>query len=233
LSEYGINNALKSGLQNKCKTCLSGIWSSYRSTEVFKNKRKQKRNLHSENIQKRKKYSEMKKTNPAEYNKIKQERKKYAIIYRQKIKGDEQKQILHNQTKNNWEKNKMRNDIFYKTYRSFKANFKNRIEKNGNKTFSLLSYSFDDFINRIGSKTQGYHLDHKIPVSWFKEFDPNIIYNLDNLHWITADENLKKKNTYSHPVPISYWEIAKPFLKDQYISRFEYFHKCVIDTSFS
>jgi hypothetical protein len=65
-----------------------------------------------------------------------------------------------------------------------------------------------------------YHIDHKVPQSWFKVGSPKKIVNhLDNLHVIDAKYNLSKRNFWSDPVPQSFLELARPHLKKKYLTK--------------
>lgn len=49
--------------------------------------------------------------------------------------------------------------------------------------------------------TEGWHLDHRIPVSWFNLENENcrkLAFNYKNLQPLWSEDNLKKKNFYSH-----------------------------------
>jgi hypothetical protein len=89
---------------------------------------------------------------------------------------------------------------------------------NGNKsqtTFKLLGWTTDDLVNKLGEK--GENLDHKIPISWFKDNTPvNIIWNLNNLQWVSERYNKTKRNSWRDDVNLEYLELVKNYLKDQY-----------------
>jgi hypothetical protein len=63
-----------------------------------------------------------------------------------------------------------------------------------------------------------YHIDHKIPKSWFKSDTPSIVVNnINNLQVIDAVYNLSKYDKWADSVCIEYFNIAKPHIKKQYI----------------
>jgi|688.fasta_scaffold504818_2 hypothetical protein len=96
-----------------------------------------------------------------------------------------------------------------------------------NKTMTttvMLGYSYDDFKNFVNESKlplEGNHVDHKCPISWFKEDVPASVANsLDNLQIITEHENETKSQWWSHPISEKYYEIIKVWIKDEYLQRF-------------
>jgi hypothetical protein len=90
------------------------------------------------------------------------------------------------------------------------------------KTYDMLGYTSDDLRKHLGEKAYlSDHVDHKIPVSWFcYETPANIVCGLDNLSWLSEQENLKKNNWYANSVSFTYWNTAKDFIIDEYKDRF-------------
>jgi hypothetical protein len=85
------------------------------------------------------------------------------------------------------------------------------------KTQELLGYSYDDFIEQIGIPNSDEHIEHKVPMSWFKEETPiNIIWNLKNLQILPSFENLSKGNRYSHELEDEFQHQINEYLKDEY-----------------
>jgi hypothetical protein len=123
----------------------------------------------------------------------------------------------YNETKNKWYNEKMKNDPIFKSWENLSCNFRNRFNKNGIGLEKLVGYSKKQLIEKLGQPKIDDDLDHKIPVSWFKIFQPEIVYSLDNLQWLNKHKNRKKNNHYCHPISISYFIQIKPILKDEYI----------------
>lgn len=138
---------------------------------------------------------------------------------------------------------KERKNIYLKKYRqknphihTLRNHIKNIKEKIGTiKEKSLieeLGYSSLDFKQHISSLfTKGmawdnigigknkWNVDHKIPITWFKQNTPfNIINNLNNLHPIWWELNIQKGNHYSHEIPKDYYELIFPYVKDELIN---------------
>lgn len=90
--------------------------------------------------------------------------------------------------------------------------------KKNERTAELLGYTAEDFINRYGTGQVNDHVDHKIPKSWFKENTPiNIVWHMDNLHWLPIKENFSKGNRYMTPVSEKYLQIAMPHILESYL----------------
>lgn len=88
------------------------------------------------------------------------------------------------------------------------------------KSKELLGWDKNDFLTRLGPILEGMHIDHKIPVSWFKEGSPvHIINHLDNLQYLPKHINLKKLNTYNDIVNVEYLELCKQHLKEEFLER--------------
>ena len=66
------------------------------------------------------------------------------------------------------------------------------------------------------------HIDHKVPVSWFKQTTPiSIVNSLENLQVLSASENIAKSNKFAHPISENYYNIILKYIKKNYISRLE------------
>lgn len=81
----------------------------------------------------------------------------------------------------------------------------------------LLGYSLKDFTDKFPNIPKNYHIDHKIPISWFiQETPPNIINALDNLQLLQSTINIKKRNFYSDKISKEFYEKIIGFIKDKY-----------------
>ncbi len=233
IEDFGINNALKSGIQNKCKICLSNLSKKIRKTDSYREKRRISRKESNEKDNRRIEYYNLKKNRDPKYYELLNKAKDRSQENRKMISQSSELKSKVNEVKNNWDKKKRLTDNNYRTYKNFKSNFRSRYINKKESTFQCLNYSFEEFIESIGFQPQDYHLDHKIPVTWFKEFIPNEIYSLDNLHWISKTENITKRNCWAHPVKLSYFKLIEKNLKPQYLNRFEIIYDNVVDVLFS
>jgi hypothetical protein len=94
------------------------------------------------------------------------------------------------------------------------------------KTKSILGYSNFVFKTHIenqfknGMNWENIHIDHKIPLSWFKTETPiGIVNNLLNLHPLSAFDNISKLNRFNHKVDNEYWIECKEFIKEEYLDK--------------
>lgn len=88
------------------------------------------------------------------------------------------------------------------------------------RTMQLIGYTAEEFIAQLGQREPGFDLDHKIPITWFKENTPlNIIWDLDNLQWISIKDNRSKGNRTVHPVSESYLQIVLPYIKKGFVKK--------------
>jgi hypothetical protein len=64
----------------------------------------------------------------------------------------------------------------------------------------------------------GFHVDHKIPITWFFEDTPIYIINhLDNLQLLPSIDNLSKLNRYCHIVSNDFLQLAKNYINPKYL----------------
>jgi len=87
-------------------------------------------------------------------------------------------------------------------------------------TIELLKYSpleLKEHLDKQGMDWNKHHIDHKIPVTWFKSnTPPHIVNDLRNLQPINANENKSKSNKFGNLVPSSYIYDIETYVKKQY-----------------
>jgi hypothetical protein len=65
------------------------------------------------------------------------------------------------------------------------------------------------------------HVDHNIPVNWFKDGTPfSIVNNLNNLKYVSKEYNLTKQNFWFDNITVEFYHIAKQYIKDIFLERF-------------
>ena len=89
-----------------------------------------------------------------------------------------------------------------------------------NSTEVLLGYSAEqlkEHLNKQGMNWGEHHIDHKIPVTWFKpETPPHIVNDLRNLQPLSPEENRSKLNRFGSPIDSSYIHVIKNWIKKEY-----------------
>ena len=103
-------------------------------------------------------------------------------------------------------------------WRSLLENTLRRLNKpKETSTHNLLKYSALDLkkhLESLGMIWGYHHVDHKIPVTWFKENTPPYIVNdLRNLQPLSPEKNKTKGNRFNDDVPEDYLKLVEPFLK--------------------
>lgn len=94
----------------------------------------------------------------------------------------------------------------------------NQKTKKTEQTEFILGYSYQDFIKNIGVPKIGEHIDHKIPITWFKkDTPPHIIWSLNNLQIIDSFYNWSKKNRFFDKVSNEYLIKIKNHIKEKYL----------------
>lgn len=122
----------------------------------------------------------------------------------------------YQQYQNKYAKDRRKNDNVFRTIENIKSQINHYLKDKikNNKTEILLGYTYDDFINRLGSLCDDQEIDHKIPVSWFIKGTPiDIIWHLDNLQLTIKNYNKTKKNLFADSVHNEYYKIAQPWIK--------------------
>jgi len=122
-----------------------------------------------------------------------------------------------------WIKNKYKIDKEFRIETKLKLQIVKYLKQHQNlkKIPKVLGYDIKEFINEVGSPKKGYDIDHKIPLSWFKEGTPiSVMWDLRNLHIITSKENRVKSNKWCHPIVEEYRMEIKDSIKDKYIDKF-------------
>ena len=87
-------------------------------------------------------------------------------------------------------------------------------------TIEMLGYSADELFNHLYSL--GYkendHIDHKIPLSWFREGSPaHIVCDLRNLQPLKPEVNISKGNRYADEVDEEYYRVASEYILEEYL----------------
>lgn len=119
-----------------------------------------------------------------------------------------------------YSKNRWENDPKYKIQKLLRKHIYYYLKFKSKKTEELLGYSYEKFLEILGEIPKDYHLDHKIPISWFKSNTPvNIIWNLENLHYISPFRNSSKGNRFAHPITEEYKNSIKHYIKTKYQSK--------------
>lgn len=182
--EFSKNKTRKDNHQGECKSCAS---------------------------QRKKQWS--KKTKWYEENKeiISQKQKQYRQNNREKIKEHQKQYQLDNKDKRNeYLKQKRKEDQLFKLRRNtgnlILASIKRQGYTKRSKTFEILGCSYEEFKSYIENQftdgmswenhtTNGWHLDHIIPISYAKTEDDIIRLNhYTNFQPLWAEDNLKKSN---------------------------------------
>lgn len=175
LGEFYKDNGLKSGLRKICKECSSKVCKEYKLKNMNKLKEKHKLNwikIKDDPIRKKKK---------AEYDKEYSEKNKQKINERSKNNQKARRQVI-----NEHRRNRRKTDIKYKLYGVMSTNIRDGLTrrkggKNGNSWKNLVGYTVKELIDHLESKftdgmnwenygTNGWHIDHIIPSSYF-EYD--------------------------------------------------------------
>ena len=89
-------------------------------------------------------------------------------------------------------------------------------------TYNLLGYTskqLKEHLDKQGMDWDKHDIDHKVPMSWFKQnTPPHLVNALVNLQPLTPLKNRKKLNKFCSPTPKSYIVKINPWIKEQYLS---------------
>jgi len=135
--------------------------------------------------------------------------KKYIQEHHEKVKKYQ---------KNSYEKRKW-NRIYSLIHNTLKSKGLNKVTKSS----ILLGYTAKELKEHLNKQSEDWnnkHIDHKIPISWFKDNTPlSIICHLENLHLVDKKYNLEKQDKWCNIPNKEYLELAKPYLIGYEIKR--------------
>jgi hypothetical protein len=198
--DASVKNSLsKVRLRGTCKTCENA-----RENEWIKNNPDKVKIYHKKTYNRRKKdvvFTEKKK----------QQQKLYHQRPEVKKRHNEKSRLVHKSPKGIWRRLLSNALTQLKTTRPKQT-----------RTLSLLGFTHEDLFIKVGNKPSGdYHLDHIIPLSWMvNNTPPSIACHLDNLSWITGDENKSKGNRFANSVSLDYFNKVIQYIKPEYKIRF-------------
>lgn len=193
LKDFYLSKGNAGGYKKQCKSCFLKITKEYaiKNLQNRKNTTKKYRKENKEKLKSdAKKYRQLSKNHKQEYQKK----------FRKTHKGYD----------SNWVKERCKKDSWYKLQRIARGLIRRvlkhkKINKDG-RTFEMLRYSNEKLKQRMevnfkeGMNWNNYgkwHIDHKKPVSKFKEGTPPYIINiLSNLQPLWKEENLTKGNRF-------------------------------------
>lgn len=151
------------------------------------------------NIQKRKEWYQNNKKKHAE------KRAEYETANKDRLRAARRK----------WENNRLLTDVQYRLHKTLSGRIRGELNGNRSKTDStelligctieelkvFIEGQFKDGMTWDNWETNGWHIDHRIPLSWFNLENENcrkLAFSYKNLQPLWGTENLKKKNFYAH-----------------------------------
>ena len=154
----------------------------------------------------------------------KKQKRKYYLENREWFLNDSKKR----QKEKSVEYNKTARAYYYKNihimrWRSILGDTLYRLKQN--KTFPTekhLKYTADQLkkhLDKLGMDWNIDHVDHKVPVSWFKKNTPIYLVNdLRNLQPMKPELNIGKLNRNNSPITEEYFNDIKKYLKKNYLT---------------
>lgn len=115
------------------------------------------------------------------------------------------KQEKHIVKRNKYVRNKMKNNLNYKIQTLIRSSFKKAMKGSKVKASKDYGIDFNLIVNKLNEefekldKNKKYHIDHIFPVSAFDHTDEKMIklcWNVNNLQWLEASENMLKGDKY-------------------------------------
>jgi hypothetical protein len=220
LDQFYKDRQKKDHLSSRCKTCINEQVQKY--TNENKEECKIRQNIASKKsyIKKHSYYTEYNK----EYREVNKE-------YFEKWRGDNResnreyaKQYFQNNKEKIKQKIKARrgNSIhLYKWRDLLNVTLKKLNQIKTKKTKDLLGYTsiqLKEHLDNQGMNWSFHQIDHKIPLSWFKEDTlPTIVNDLRNLHPLDPATNQSKSNRYMHSVDSEYLVLVRDYIKEEYV----------------
>jgi len=193
VSNFHVESRSLNGYKPRCKECLNKYYND---------------NYH--------KYKKKKSTQQKEYYKNNQKKiKKRVSEYSKKNKEKKSRYQVE------YIKNRCEIDPYFKFERQIRAHISRLKTNNLDFKSKYLDFTPKDFLERNGRFPNSKEcIDHKIPVSWFKDGAPcNVINSIYNLQVISRKENMKKSNKYSDLVDSIYYESVVNHIKEEFKNR--------------
>jgi len=219
--DFHNNKRMKDGFLNICRKC---VWLQTKSNPNRKEKIIQSNKKYYQNN--KEKFKEIQnnfnKKNPNYHKdyfkqnhifkpkKTEEEKKQHKKEYlKQYFKNNKHFTSLRNLIKNTKEKlNTPKQDKLIIELKYTPSQFKIHIENQFTEGMNW---------NNLNNKKDGWNIDHKIPLSWFKQKTPNYIVNhLNNLQPMWKKQNLQKNNRYNTPIDKEYYLLIKKYIKNEY-----------------
>ena len=121
-------------------------------------------------------------------------------------------------------KERCENDPEFRAKRLLRRFIYRVIDDKCDKTIELLGYNVKDLKNHLGRLPKKEEcIDHKIPLSWFKEkTPPYIANNLMNLQILSEYDNLTKLNRWADPVDKEYYKECYKWIKQKHKEEVKY-----------
>jgi hypothetical protein len=192
LNNFNKDKSRKDGLSCWCKECMHiNIRNNYILNKEKKNKYSKEYN---------KKWTNENKDHIQEYGKLYRQQNKEKIKEREKIYKEKNKHISR------WR------DVLKSTLKRFHRN------KTAS-TQTLLGYSAYQLKEHLDNQNMDWendHIDHIIPLSWFKKNTPiHIVNDLKNLQPLSSKENLEKSNKLGIIKDHSYINDIEKYIKNK------------------
>ena len=196
VSEFMKEARAKNGYKPRCKVCINEY------DKIYYQKRKDKK---------------------AAQTKVYYEANKEWISERNRMYAKANRPLLNNRNLA-YRKRRKELDPYYKYMLLLRAKVSAALRNSPKSAKALVGFTKDELICYLGKKPTGNEtLDHKIPISWFKQYaDIKVMFDLRNTQILTREDNTKKLNRYADAVPKDYFDIAIPHIKDEYKNKITY-----------
>ncbi len=135
-------------------------------------------------------------------------------VWRNKYAENNKERLLS--ARRRWEKERMETDLNYLLQKTLRSRVRMALKSAGGRkaqrTEELIGCTIQEFRSYIESQFtegmswdnwafDGWHLDHRIPISWFNLENPNcraLAFSYKNMQPLWWEENFAKNNRYSH-----------------------------------
>ena len=208
VSLFGKESRAKNGYKPRCKECTNEYmrnWNSLNKKNISLDRKEYYIKNKNSVIERVRKYYYNNKKTKSEYN------KKYRQL---------NKNVLNKKTLEYIKKRIKTDDDFRLTRLHRKLIHRLKIEKIG-RTSHILGYTKKELFESLGRYPSiNECVDHKIPVSWFKDkSNVKLINDLRNLQILSRYKNSKKSDKFCHEVDLSYYNQVINEIKEQYKSK--------------
>lgn len=207
-----------------CRICKNKKAVQYRIDNYSRDGEKNKKYAKEYFLNNREKQLEYRRNRYKTYNRDEQLEKRRIWYRNNKKRHAENRERYERENKDRlkearrkWENKRFLEDVNYKLHKTLSGRIRNELKtkcKKSDKTEELIGCSIEELKLYIQNQfiegmnwdnwcVNGWHIDHRVPLSWFNLENENcrkLAFSYKNMQPLWGADNIKKKNYFSHKI---------------------------------